>query len=346
MSLLHPAVRHGKCFVNPVSTEVGGWRLAAKVLPQYLGNREIRFPREHFRFSTDPTSYSTEPATGLRITWFGHSGALIEIDGLRVLLDPVWDLRASPVAWAGPKRFFPPTISLSDLPELDVILISHDHYDHLGAETVRTLARTPCAVRAQWITSLAVGPILRSFGVPSERIVEMDWMDAATLRSARTDARAALTAYPARHFSGRSLRTRFHTLWSAFVLAGSNHTLYLGADTGWWPGFSEIASRHPPFDLSMLEIGAFNELWADIHLGPDGAVRAYRDMGAPGLLMPVHWGLFDLALHAWRQPIERLTELAGEHAIKLWSPCPGLPTDVIRGVEHRSGWWRPSSAAL
>ena len=346
MSLLRRARMDGELFCNPVPTEIGGLRLALRVLPLYFANREERFPREPLHFETDPAVYRTPPPTGLRITWFGHSGALIEIDGLRLLLDPVWDLRASPFHWAGPKRFFPPTLALSDLPELDAVLITHDHYDHLGARTIRALADAPATRGAQWITSLRVGPILAGLRVPRERIAEMDWTDTLAIRSLRSAAAANLTAYPARHFSGRSVRGRFKTLWSSFVLSGTQHTVYLGADTGWWPGFTEIAAQHPPFDLTMLEIGAFNELWADIHLGPDGAARAFADLGSPGLLMPIHWGLFDLALHAWRQPIERLQTISGERAIRLWSPEPGLPTDVHPGQELRSTWWRPPNGGV
>jgi L-ascorbate metabolism protein UlaG (beta-lactamase superfamily) len=154
-----------------------------------------------------------------------------------------------------------------------------------------------------------------------------------------------ITALPSRHFSGRRLNNRFETLWSAFVLKGAKHTVYFGADSGWWEGFAEIGAAHGPFDLTMLEIGAFDVLWDGIHLGPDGAARAFEALGGAdaqrrGLMMPIHWGLFDLALHGWRQPMERLLEVAGEKKIRLWSPEPGRPTEVVAGVEVRSDWWR------
>jgi len=147
-----------------------------------------------------------------------------------------------------------------------------------------------------------------------------------------------LTALPARHFSGRSLFTRFQTLWASFVLAGPKHRVYYGADSGEWAGFKEIAEAYGPFDLTMLEIGAFDPLWADIHMGPDGALRTFQAMGAKGLMMPIHWGLFDLALHGWRQPIERIFAVEG---LKIWAPEPGLPTEVCEETELRSEWWRP-----
>jgi L-ascorbate metabolism protein UlaG (beta-lactamase superfamily) len=262
----------------------------------------------------------------------GHSSMLVEIDGARVLVDPVWDERASPMQWMGPKRFFAPTLSLEKLPKLDVVLVSHDHYDHLGEGTVRRLAELQ--PKARWVTSLGVGPILEEFGVVAKQIIELNWTETADVGG------CAITSLPSRHFSGRSAFNRFETLWGAFVLRGAGgHTVYFGADSGWWEGFAEIGASHGPFDLTMLEIGAYNDLWRQIHMGPDGAARSFLDMGGAGLLMPIHWGLFDLALHAWQWPIERMLELAKVEGLKLWTPEPGQPTEVVRGVEVRSDWW-------
>jgi L-ascorbate metabolism protein UlaG (beta-lactamase superfamily) len=264
---------------------------------------------------------------------------LVEVDGVRVLIDPVWDKRVSPVQWFGPKRFFAPTLALGELPQIDAVLVSHDHYDHLGAGTIRQLAELPATSAARWITSLGVGPILRSLGVKGERISELDWTDAVQV-SVPDGAVCEFTSLPARHFSGRSAFNRFETLWASFVLRGRDHSIYFGADSGWWEGFGEIGAKYGPFDLTMLEIGAFNELWREIHLGPDNAARAFREIGSSGMLMPIHWGLFNLALHAWRQPIMRMIEVADRDGLKLWSPEPGLPTEVVPGVALRSDWWR------
>jgi L-ascorbate metabolism protein UlaG (beta-lactamase superfamily) len=149
-----------------------------------------------------------------------------------------------------------------------------------------------------------------------------------------------VTALPSRHFSGRSLLNRFHTLWASFALAGRTHRVYYGADSGEWQGFQEIGARFGPFDIAMLEIGASNPLWADVHMGPEGAVRSFRALGGGGLLMPIHWGLFDLALHHWHQPIEFIFAVNG---LRLWSPAPGQPMDVVRGEELRSDWWRSAN---
>jgi L-ascorbate metabolism protein UlaG (beta-lactamase superfamily) len=306
--------------------------MALKVLPQYLRNRAETVPTIPLGpFVTDAAVYATEPASGLRLTWFGHSSSLVELDGVRVLIDPVWDERASPSQWFGPKRFFPPTLPLESLPKLDLVLISHDHYDHLGAGTVRRLAKLQPA--AQWVTPLGVGALLQGFGVAEHQITQLDWTESTSLDGLK------VTMWPSRHFSGRSLLNRFETLWGCFVLEGPQHRVFYGADSGLWDGFAEIAAHYDGFDLTMLEIGAFNQMWANIHLGPDGAVRAFEAMGATGMLMPIHWGLFNLALHGWREPIARIVELAETRALKLWQPSPGQPTELVRGVPLRSNWW-------
>ena len=337
---LRPSRQVNGRFQNPVATQVGTLGLIFKAMPLYIKNHEQRTPLvPPGPFLTDTTVFATEPGSGLRVTWFGHSGALLEIDGFRILIDPVWEQRASPRQWFGPRRFFPPTLALEDLPSLDAVLVSHDHYDHMGEETIRQLARLDCIQDAKWITALGLGSLLREWGVVPERIDELDWMGQALVRKP-SGAELLLTSVPARHFSGRSLLRRFETLWGAYVLKGSSHTIYFGADTGWWEGFAEIAEMLGPFDLTMLEIGAYNELWKDIHLGPDNAVRAFQDMGQAGLLMPIHWGLFDLALHGWRQPIERLSQIADELGIALWSPEPGRPMEVIAGQPLLDLWWQ------
>ena len=338
--MLKHAERNHRKYLNPVPTTVGGAGIVFKVLPLYLSNREERVPAQPLGpFRTDAGIYEQPPSSGLRITWMGHSSLLLEIDGVRVLTDPVWDERASPFTWMGPRRFFPAPLPLDRMPPLDAVLISHDHYDHLGEQTVRALATLPAASGARWITSLGVGPILRRFGVPAARIAEMDWTDTLAVTGSSDGATLQVTALPARHFSGRSFSNRFETLWSSFALRGKGHNVYFGADSGYWDGFSEIGQQHGPFDLTMLDTGAYNDLWKDIHMGPNGAVAAFTAMGGAGLLMPIHWGLFDLSLHAWRWPIERITELADAAGIPLWSPVPGEPTEVERGRALRSRWW-------
>ena len=335
--MISAVVKRDGRFQNPVPTHVGGFSTIFKLLPLYLTNKEERVPLKPLGpFRTDARVYASPPESGLRVSWFGHSSMLLEIDGARLLIDPVWDERAAPAGWAGPKRFFAPTLTLEEMPEIEAVLVSHDHFDHLGKATIQRLSRLETVAKAQWVTSLGVGKLLERFGVAAERIVELDWTQSVVLASEA----CTITSLPARHFSGRSLFNRFETLWASFVIKGKDHTVYYGADSGWWEGFAEIGAAFGPFDLTMLEIGAFNELWKDIHMGPDGAARAYAALGGPGragLLMPIHWGLFDLALHGWRQPIERLVEVASGQGWPLFVPEPGVPTEALA---MRSHWWR------
>ncbi len=330
---LERAKKEGKKFLAPVPAKVGGLTMMLKALPLLLSKPKTATPgRPLGPFRTETARYAARPESGLRVTWFGHSSMLLEIDGARVLVDPVWDERASPAQWFGPKRFFAPTMELEAMPALDAVLISHDHYDHLGEGTVRRLAQLMPEVR--WITSLGVGAVLARFGVKRERITELDWTEGTEVGPG-----LRVTSVPARHFSGRGVLNRNETLWAAFVLRGARHTVLYGADSGMWPGYATIGAEYGPFDLTMLEVGAFNELWKDIHLGPDGAMEAFA-MAGGGVMMPIHWGLFDLALHGWQEPIERVRALAAERGIQLFSPEPGVPTEVERGVEVASEWWR------
>jgi L-ascorbate metabolism protein UlaG (beta-lactamase superfamily) len=328
-------------YENPVPTELGGLKLMLKVIPLYMRNKEETEPKTSLGpFFTDASVYAAAPASGLRVTWFGHSAMLLEIDGVRILVDPIWEQRASPAQFFGPKRFFPPTMRLEDMPELDAVLVSHDHYDHFGAGTLKRLASLKATERAVWVTSAGVGKRLRKLGVAEERIAALDWMQTAEVGGA---ARVVVTALPTRHFSGRTAWDRMSTLWSSFVIEGPEHRVYFGADSGYWDGFAEIMARFGRFDLTMLEIGAWHPLWKDIHMGPDGAARAYevmRGVGDPGLLFPIHWGLFNLALHGWRQPVERICELAGEQNLPLWLPEPGVPTEVSKRGSAVSLWWK------
>src|SRR5215472_2466036 len=177
--LLQPARRDGRRYMNPVPTKVGGLSVMFKVGPRFFLDAKARSPQGPLGpFHTDPRIYAAPPASGLRITWMGHATSLVETDGVRILIDPVWDERAAPTTWTGPKRFFPAPLKLGDLPLLDAILISHDHYDHLGAGTIRALAHHGAAKRAKWVTPLGVGALLKQFGVPTEHCVELNWMDA------------------------------------------------------------------------------------------------------------------------------------------------------------------------
>jgi L-ascorbate metabolism protein UlaG (beta-lactamase superfamily) len=270
------------------------------------------------------------PETHLRATWLGHSTVLLEMDGVRVLTDPVWGERASPVSFAGPKRFQPVPVPLASLPALDAVVISHDHYDHLDYPTVLALAKLDVPI----FTSLGVGAHLEAWGVPAERITELDWWESASL--ARRGL--SITAAPSQHFSGRALGGRNATLWSSLVLRSEHCTVFFSGDTGLTPEYEEIRARLGPFDLVMLEVGAFHPAWGDIHLGPENALKANALLGGARLL-PVHWGTFNLAMHAWDEPAETLVTLAPRYNAELVMPRLGEAVEPAR-FDGVSPWWR------
>ena len=270
---------------------------------------------------------------GLRVTWLGHSTLLVEIEGTRVLVDPVWGERASPSPWFGAPRFFAPPLALADLPPVDAVAISHDHYDHLDVFTVRALAdRVP-----QWVVPLGVGAHLEAWGVAPARITELDWWGEAEVEGPDSAA-VRLVSTPARHFSGRSL-TRDGTLWSGWAIVGDSARVWYSGDTALTPQFAEVGRRLGPFDLTLVESGAYDAAWADVHLGPEQAVAAHRmvQSGTGGLLVPVHWGLFDLALHGWTEPAERVRVAAEAAGVVAAFPRPG--ESVTPADYPAEPWW-------
>jgi L-ascorbate metabolism protein UlaG (beta-lactamase superfamily) len=271
--------------------------------------------------------YDAPPASGLRVTWLGHSTMLLEIDGRRVLIDPVWGERASPFTFMGPRRFFAPPLPLAELPAVDVVVISHDHYDHLDMPTIRVLA----ARGARFAVPLGVGAHLRAWGVPEERIVELDWWASTDVGGIR------LTATPARHFSGRGLADQGRTLWAGWAFTGPRHRVFYSGDTALHDALAEIGRRLGPFHLTMIETGAYSALWSDVHLGPEQAVRAH-ELVRGDVLLPVHWGLFDLALHGWTEPVERVLVAAQAAGVRVAAPRPGDRVEpATLGAPVR--WW-------
>ncbi len=298
---------------------------------EYLVGGQRRVPVASLPAENPLPHWARPIDSGFRATWLGHSTVLLEIDGVRILTDPVWGERASPFRHLGPKRFQPVPVEVSQLPPLDAVIVSHDHYDHLDQGTVAALAK---AQPVPFFTSLGVGAHLERFGVPAERITELDWWEQAQLPRGGV----VLTAAPSQHFSGRGLRDRNATLWSSFVVTGPRHSVFFSGDTGLTPEYEEIRQRLGPFDLVMLEVGAYHPAWGDIHLGPDNAVQALEWLGGTRLL-PVHWGTFNLAIHAWDQPAERLLELAGQKGLQLVMPKLGVPVEPAH-VEQVDPWWR------
>ncbi len=287
--------------------------------------------------SVDPRqAWSRQPASGLRATWLGHSTVLLEIDGHRVLTDPVWGTRASPFRLIGPRRFQPAPLRLRQMPDVDVVVISHDHYDHLDYPTIRALARHSAV---PFVTSLGVGAHLQAWGVAPERITELDWWETHRVPGISL----SITAAPSQHFSGRGLKDRNATLWSSMVMRGERHAVFFSGDTGLTTEYATIREQLGPFDLVMLEVGAFHPAWGDIHLGPLNALKAHQLLGG-GAFLPVHWGTFSLAMHAWDEPAETLLAHAPS-GDALVMPRLG---EAVEPSQQRpaQAWWRQAAGSV
>lgn len=297
-------------------------------LKEFLCGGDRRVPRAPLP-SMDPLeAWRRKSSSGLRATWLGHSTVLIEIGGLRVLTDPVWGPRASPSRFAGPKRFQPVPVPLRAMPPIDLAIVSHDHYDHLDYPTIRELAKRD----VPFVTSLGVGAHLEAWGVGPGRIVELDWWET------HEHAGLAITAAPSQHFSGRGLHDRNATLWSSIVIRSERHAVFFSGDTGLTTEYRTIRERLGPFDLVMLEVGAFHPAWGDIHLGPENALEALALLGG-GAFLPVHWGTFSLAMHAWDQPAEVLFEQGPKAGARLVMPRLGEAVEPEH-AERVEPWWR------
>ncbi|MGD9523428.1 MAG: MBL fold metallo-hydrolase [Gemmatimonadales bacterium] len=304
-------------------------------LGEFLCPSQRRTPLEPLPV-VDPTAAWRRPAdSGLRVTWLGHSTVLLELGGRRILTDPVWGERASPVRAVGPKRFQPVPVALTALPQVDLILLSHDHYDHLDYRTIRTLAESS----VPFVAPLGVGTHLEAWGVEASRITEVDWWE--TVRP--FDDELVITSTPAQHFSGRSPTTSNHTLWSSYVVAQGDSRVYVGGDSGLMTAFADIGAQFGPFDLVMLEVGAYHPAWANIHLGPMNALAAHAALGG-GPLLPIHWGTFDLSTHRWDQPIETAWTHAAASGVHLLTPRLGEPIEPVLAPQQGAPWWRAIAA--
>ncbi|GAB3957914.1 MBL fold metallo-hydrolase [Micromonospora vulcania] len=266
---------HNRSTVRTMVTDPG-----RNVLRELIFGKQKRRPTTPvplLRTAEEPADTATHQELG--VVWYGHASALVQIEGHRVLIDPVWSERCSPSDLVGPRRLHEPPVRLDELPPLDAILISHDHYDHLDMATVRELTALGSA---PFLVPLGVGAHLDRWGVPAGRIIELDWSEGAEVGG------LTITATPAQHFSGRGLR-RDGTLWSSWVIAGAHRKVFYTGDSGYFDGYAAIGAEHGPFDVTLMQIGAYDRAWPTIHMFPEEAVSAHVDLRG-GLLIPVHWG--------------------------------------------------------
>lgn len=278
----------------------------------------------------DPASFNIAPTSGLRVTWFGHSATLVEIDGFRIVTDPSFSERVSPFSFMGPKRWYPPPLPVDKFPELDAVVISHDHYDHMDMPSIVALNER----KVLFIVPMGLGANLAYWGVPEERIVELDWWQEKTLTRGGLSLRIAMT--PARHASGRYMVDNNKKLWAGYALIGAKSRVYFSGDTGLFPAMKEIGAKYGPFDLTMIEVGQYNKAWPDWHIGPEQAVKAHQWVKGR-IMLPVHWGVFVLAMHSWTEPVERATKEAERLKVPMVTPRPGESFEPTRFTASR--WW-------
>jgi L-ascorbate metabolism protein UlaG (beta-lactamase superfamily) len=257
----------------------------------------------------------------------GHSTLLMKIHNEFFLTDPVFSERASPVQWAGPKRFHETPISIDELPPIKAVILSHDHYDHLDHAAILKLA----AKTEHFITPLGVGDTLIAWGVGAAKVQQLDWWESTVVRGVK------LVATPAQHFSGRGLTDGNKTLWASWVIEHQDLRVFFSGDTGYFDGFKAIGDKYGPFDLTMVETGAYDKQWPDVHMQPEQTLQAHIDLRGK-MLMPVHNGTFDLGMHAWHEPFDRIMVLAQGKNIPLATPQMGEMLSMKQPHEGQR-WW-------
>lgn len=261
-----------------------------------------------------------------KVIWFGHSSLLLNMEGKLVLIDPVFGA-AAPLAFLK-SRFQHPVVTAKDLPDIDYLLISHDHYDHLEMDTIKFYADKPVT----FIVPLGVSSYLKGWGVDSDKIIELDWWQQAEL------AGIVFTATPSQHFSGRRFGQGHQTLWASWVIQSMHHNVFFSGDTGFHKEFKSIGEKLGPFDVAFIENGQYNASWEAIHLMPEMGVEAFNLLNAKKLF-PIHWGMFDLSLHRWNDPILTMSQLAHENGISLITPKIGETVDLNESTQTFEPWW-------
>lgn len=283
---------------------------------------ETDLPRQEIDFNQIKNAKNDE----LKITWVGHSSQIINIDGKIVLTDPMYE---NTTALMGPSRYNGDVpLNLDEIPEIDLVVISHNHYDHLNSTSLEALN----AKTKKFLVPLMVGAQLEDLGIPREKITEMDWWDETTPFE---DFMVAFT--PTQHFSGRGLFDRNETLWGSFVIEGPHHKVYFSGDSGYFEGFKEIGDKYGPFNYTLMECGAYNEQWHFVHMFPEESVQAHIDLKGE-IMQPMHWGTFDLAIHAWYDPMVRVAKAADSLGVQISTPIIGETITIDENLVTER-WW-------
>jgi len=318
-------------FINQIPTDMDmGFKNGMATLWEFFKGGKGRKPDRKLPVEKmDLNEISQNKGKTNRVTWFGHSSFLLEIDGKIILIDPMFSRATSPVQLLGPKRYtqeFP--IELKDLPKIDVVLISHDHYDHLDEKSIKHLK----SITKQFIVPLAVGNHLKKWKVDSAKIIELNWWENFDFGNIK------FTSTPARHFSGRGPTDRSKTLWCSWVIQSENYQIFFSGDTGYGPHFKQIHDNFGEFDLALMECGQYNEKWKNIHMLPEQTVQAAIEIGAK-IFMPIHWAGYTLSLHSWTEPVERAIKEANKLNIPITTPKIGESINLDNEIFPRTNWW-------
>ncbi|GAA4381739.1 MBL fold metallo-hydrolase [Hymenobacter koreensis] len=318
-------------FQNLVPTEVmTGSNILAVMWKFLFGKVPHRDPNQPLPMQPlDSLRITQKTADALRVTWFGHSASLVEIAGQNILFDPMLSVNMGPISWVTPKRYNPQlAITAEQLPPITAVLISHDHYDHLDYQTILRLKDKT----AHFYVPLGVGAHLLAWGVAPERIREMDWNDSVQLPG------LTIISTPARHFSGRGLTNRNSTSWSSWVVKSATKRVFYSGDGGYGPHFRTIGQQHGPFDLALMECGQYDADWNQIHMMPEQTVQAAADVRGR-VLLPVHWGAFTEANHAWNEPVKRAVAEAERQQLPVTTPQLGQTVTIGGGALPQAHWW-------
>lgn len=290
-----------------------------------LFNEKARFPKNRLPEIKQDLSYFTNKDENNKYIWLGHSTILMNVGGQIILTDPIFSKNASPFNF-GVKRFQKPLLSLEDLPNIDVITISHNHYDHLDKETIKYFKNKT----TNFLVPLGVGAILQKWGIPSGRITELNWYGSKKIGNSN------FTATPSRHFSGRGLSDSNKTLWVSWVIEGGNEKIYFSGDSSYGRHFKDIGNRFGEFDIAFVENGQYDKKWPLAHMMPEETIQAVKDLNAK-IFVPIHWGMFSLSLHSWSEPIERSYNLSKENGINILTPKLG---EILDKSSKTVLWWK------
>ena len=276
-----------------------------------------------------PKQWEKHRSGQISFSWLGHSSILISLENQLVLVDPILEERVSPFSWIGPKRFHPSPVTAEELPDVDVVLITHDHYDHLEKSTLVTISKKV----ERFIVPLGIGALLEDWGINSAKITELDWWE--------TYSSGSLTFYatPAVHYASRGLFDANERLWCSWSIVGKDMSAFISGDSGYYDEFKNIGKRLGPFDVTFLKIGSYNDkgTWRALHMTPEEAGQQHLDLRGR-LLVPLHWATFDIALHPWYEPIERMISFTEKESITLITPEVGEKINV-QGTPKTDLWW-------